>query len=151
MASQLQDPYPHVELAPPPLAQPLQKPSPVPSVKDRDGSPDDDCKPFARSTSALSGASRETVRRKHESYNLSGSIFLVTSSGKTLSLPVPSESPNDPLNWSRWKTAGAITAVALNSIVSLTVVQAASMILHGIVVEFDGQVSASLTLTVNNH
>ena len=137
MASLLQDPYPDVELAPPPLAQPLHKPSLVPSVEDHG----EDSESFAHSNSGLSGRSTETIRRKHESYNLSGSIFLVTSSGTTLSLPVPSQSPNDPLNWSQWKTGGAIIAIAWYSIVSLTVVQGASMVYDGILIQFDGQVS----------
>ncbi|KAJ8115240.1 hypothetical protein OPT61_g3067 [Boeremia exigua] len=135
-SSNLQDDlYPQNELASPPLAQPLRKPSLVPSVENHE----EDCEPFARSRSGLSNHSGAAVRRKHESYNLSGSIFLVTSSGKTLSLPVPSESPADPLNWSRWKTAGAMIAVAWFSSVSLTVVQAASMVFHGIILEFGDQ------------
>lgn len=138
MSSLLRDPYPEVELHAPPLAQPLRKPSLVPSVEDRDEA----CVPFSSSNSAFSAHTAETARRKHESYNLSGSIFLLTSSGITLNLPVPSESPEDPLNWNRWKTTGAIAAVAWYSIVSLTAVQAASMVYHGISVEFDGQVYA---------
>lgn len=128
--------YPEGELATPPLAQPLRKPSLVPSVEDRDN----DCVPFFGSTSSLSHRSAEETRRKRESYNLSGSTFLVTSSGKTLKLPVPSDSPADPLNWGRWKTIGAIVAVSCYSIVSLTVAQAASLLFHGILLEFDGQV-----------
>lgn len=130
--------YPRNELASPPLARPLRAPSLVSSVEDHE----EDCEPFARSASGLSGHSGNVKnnRRKHESYNLSGSIFLVTSSGTTLNLPVPSDSPADPLNWSRWKTTGAIIAIALYSIVSLTAVQAASLLYHGIMVEFDGQV-----------
>jgi hypothetical protein len=128
--------YPEGELASPPLPQPLRKPSLVPSVEGRD----DDCAPFASSASGISTCTVESVRRKRESYNLSGSIFLVTSSGKTLNLPVPSDSPADPLNWGRWKTTGAIIAVALYSTVSLPVVQAASLVYHGMMMEFDGQV-----------
>lgn len=128
--------YPEGELASPPLAQPLRKPSLVASVEDRD----DDCRPFASSTSGISTCTVESIRRKRESYNLSGSVFLVTSSGKTLNLPVPSDNPADPLNWGQWKTTGAIIAVALYSIVSLPVVQAASLVYHGIIMEFDGQV-----------
>lgn len=128
--------YPLNELASPSLAQPLRKPSLVSPNKIHD----DDCEPFARSTSGLSHRTAASTRRKHESYNLSGSIFLVTSSGTTLDLPVPSTSPADPLNWRRWKIAGAITAIAWFSIVSLTVVQAASMVNHSIFVEFDGHV-----------
>jgi hypothetical protein len=132
----LQDPYPDIELALPPLAQPLRRPSLVPTMEEGD----DDCQPLARSTPGLSCSSASTVSRKRESYNLSGSIFLVTSSGRVLNLPVPSESPADPLNWGRWKTVGAITAVAWYSIVSLTVVQAASMLYHGIMADFGGEV-----------
>lgn len=138
MAQLSQDPCYDVELASSRRAQPLRKPSLVPSVKDQG-----DCGRSDRSNLGLKHHSAETVRRKHESYNLSGSIFLVTSSGMTLNLPVPSESPADPLNWSRWKTAGAITAVACYSIISLTVVQAASMVHHGILVEFGGSVCAT--------
>ncbi|KAJ4983459.1 major facilitator superfamily transporter [Stagonosporopsis vannaccii] len=127
--------YPRNELASPPLAQPLRKPSIIASVEDCD----DEHELFDRSASGLSGDTALRTRRKHESYNLSGSIYLVTSSGATLNLPVPSDSLADPLNWSNWKTAGAIAAVAWYSIVSLTVVQAASMVFHGILVEFDGQ------------
>ncbi|KAF3031321.1 hypothetical protein E8E12_000796 [Didymella heteroderae] len=127
--------YPEGELASRPLAQPLRKPSLVPSVEDRD----DDCAQFGSSASGLSCCSAETNRRKRESYNLSGSIFLVTSSGKTLNLPVPSDSPADPLNWGRWKTTGAIIAVACYSTVALPVVQAASLVYHGIITEFDGE------------
>lgn len=137
MAPLLQDPCADIELNSPPLAQPLRKPSFVPPVEDGG-----ECTSSVSSTLDLYRHRTKTVRRKHQSYNLSGSIFLVTSSGMMLKLPVPSESPADPLNWSRWKTAGAITAVAWYSIVSLTVVQAASMVYNGILTEFNEEVCA---------
>jgi hypothetical protein len=137
--------YPRGELASPPPARPLREPSLVSSV--------DDCDynraPFARSTFVYGCRSAGPVRRKRESYNLSGSIFLITSSGKILNLPVPSESPADPLNWGRWKTAGAIIAVVWYSVVSLPVVQAASMVYHGILVEFHDRVCEQLESPVN--
>lgn len=132
----LQDPYPHVELASPPPSLPLRKPSLKISVEDRV----EYCGTFERSTQGDCGRIAENTRDKHESYNLTGSIFLVTSAGKTLNLPVPSASPADPLTWSRWKTSGAIVAVAWYSAVSLTAIQAASQLSHGISVEFHGQV-----------
>lgn len=128
--------YPRGELASPPPAKPLRKPSLISSVENRDF----DCEASARLGSDITCRNAETARRKRESYNLSGSIFLVTSSGKTLNLPVPSESPADPLNWGRWKTIGAITAVAWYSCVSLPVVQATSMVCNAIQADFHGQV-----------
>ena len=123
--------YPPNELASPPLAKPLYKPSLV------DGSK----KPSVSPTSSLDDPNDPNItRHNRESYMLSGSIFLITSSGKTLNLPVPSSSPADPLNWSMWKTTGAVAAIALNSVVSLTVVQAASLLYQGIMAEFGKQV-----------
>jgi hypothetical protein len=72
--------------------------------------------------------------------NSSNDANITTSSGKTLNLPVPSSSPADPLNWSMWKTTGAVAAIALYSVVSLTAVQAASLMYHGIMTEFGKQV-----------
>ncbi|PVH94178.1 hypothetical protein DM02DRAFT_602933, partial [Periconia macrospinosa] len=78
---------------------------------------------------------------KHESFLLSGSVFLVTNCGKTLSLPIPSDSKLDPLNWSRWRTGGAMLAIGWFSVASLTTVQAASVMLGGIRDEFRQMVS----------
>lgn len=81
-------------------------------------------------------------RSKHDSCDLTGgSVFLITGEGKTLNLPVPSDSRNDPLNWSYWKTGGAMFAVGFFSAVALTAVQAQSLMFKGILAEFDHQVS----------
>jgi hypothetical protein len=69
---------------------------------------------------------------KHESFLLSGSVFLVTNNGRTLSLPIPSDSKLDPLNWSRWRTGGAMLAIGWFAVATLTAVQAASVMLGGI-------------------
>ena len=81
------------------------------------------------------------TKAKHESFDLSGSVFLVTGEGKTLNLPIPSNSPNDPLNWSRWKTGGAIFAVGFYSAVALLMVQGQSLMLKDILGEFTEEVS----------
>lgn len=128
----LHDLYPDIELAAPPLVQPLHEPKPVHPTKTKNGDDGDDF-----STHSISSSSG---RSKRESYNLSGSTFLVTASGKTLKLPIPSDSDLDPLNWSRWKTACAIFAVAWYFVAASTVVQAPSVILPGIAREFGGQV-----------
>ena len=127
--------YPPNELASPPLAKPLYEPSLATSTEYNSK------KPFVSSTSSLDEANDPNItRRNRESYMLSGSIFLITSSGKTLNLPVPSSSPADPLNWSMWKTTGAVAAIAMNSVVSLTVVQVASLMYQGIMADFGKQV-----------
>lgn len=123
--------YPPNELASHPLAKPLYKPSLA----------DDSKKPSASPTFSLGDPNDPNITRSNrESYMLSGSIFLITSSGKTLNLPVPSSSPADPLNWSMWKTTGAVAAIAMNSVVSLTVVQVASLMYQGIMADFGKQV-----------
>lgn len=127
--------YPENELASPPLPQPIRKPSVVSSI---DGT-DDDYEPFV-CPSKLGGCNSRTKHRKHESYHLSGSVYLITSAGKTLNLPVPSGSPADPLNWTAWKRSGAIIAIACFWTASLTVVQAASLLHRDIFSEFKGQV-----------
>ncbi|KAF2851425.1 MFS general substrate transporter [Plenodomus tracheiphilus IPT5] len=135
MAVPLQDPYPLVELAPPPRAHPLVEPrivSPPPAAGEDNIS-------IHKAPSFLPNPGAPSVRTKRESYDLSGSTYLITNTGKTLKLPVPSDSKADPLNWSQWKTAGAIFAVALYSVVCLTAAQAASVILAGIQADFEDE------------
>lgn len=128
--------YPDGELAQPPLAKPLRKPSIVSSTEC-----DDEMSFYSDERSSSVAA----LRRKRESYNLSGSVFLIASDGRTLNLPVPSSSPADPLGWRGWKKAGALLAVYWYSIVSLTVAQAASMTFAGISAEFEVKCVAKLT------
>ena len=118
-----------------PLATPLYEPSLAASTEHNSKNPS------ASQTFNLNDPNDPNItRRNRESYMLSGSIFLITSSGKTLNLPVPSSSPADPLNWSMWKTTGAVAAIALYSVVSLTVVQVASLMYQGIMADFGKQV-----------
>ncbi|KAH7112088.1 major facilitator superfamily domain-containing protein [Dendryphion nanum] len=143
-ANSLQDPYPEVELAPPPRAHPLAEPrliSPLSHIANEEEEyerppsflPDPGARPKAKS---LAGSVRA---KKHESYNLASSNFLITSTGKRLNLPVPSNSKFDPLNWSAWKTAGAWVSVSFYSVVALTAAQAASVVLDGIQASFQSE------------
>jgi hypothetical protein len=142
MASWLHDPHPEVELAPPMPVYPLAEP------RLRSPTCDSDEHPILRRPSTLrypttpggSVCSATVPRPRPESYNFTGSTFLITSTGQTLKLPVPSQSPSDPLNWSWWKTSGAMFALALFSVVCLTAAQAASVVLEGIQAEFADQV-----------
>lgn len=130
----LQDPYPDIELAAPPLAHPIHEPKQIYSTQSEKGDTDSQISDHS--------ASRVGGRRKRESYNLSGSTFLITASGKTLKLPIPSDSELDPLNWDRWKSTGALFAVAWYFVAASTVVQAPSVILQGVAVEFGSQVGS---------
>jgi hypothetical protein len=122
--------YPKGELISPPLATPLSGPKIMSSASslergDEISSIDQDQFP---STAAQ--------RRKHESYTLSGSVFLIAGNGQTLKLPAPSDSPADPLGWGQWKRAGAFLAVSCFSIVALAVAQAAGIFLRVISRDF---------------
>lgn len=130
----LQDPHPDIEVAAPRLARPLHEPSPVFS---RHSKSED--VPVSMHTRTVSSSS---VESKRESYNMSGSTFLVTASGKTLRLPIPSESKADPLNWSQRRRAGAVFALAWFFVASSLIVQAPSAILPGIILEFGKEVSS---------
>jgi len=132
--------YPRGELEPDPIATPLSGPRLL--------SPTDEIE-FCGETGRCSSTSpvhpcATDQRRKHESYTLAGSVFLITNNGKTLNLPTPSESPADPLGWSKWKRAGAALAVAWFSIVALAVAQAAAVFFSVISYEFKIDVSRSV-------
>ncbi|EDU42538.1 conserved hypothetical protein [Pyrenophora tritici-repentis Pt-1C-BFP] len=136
----LEDPHPKVELAPPPRVQPLAEPRAMSPLSNCD-----DIEKMAplgdivdRMTRLRTSSTAKLVKR--ESYDLSGSTFLITNDGKTLKLPIPSESKADPLNWSQWKTAGAIFSIALYSVLCLTAAQASTVLLDGVQTEFASEV-----------
>jgi hypothetical protein len=58
-----------------------------------------------------------------------GSVYLITSDGKLLNLPIPSRSPKDPLNWSLLRRTLALTSMSLFTIVGLVQVQGTGMLL----------------------
>lgn len=143
-AENMQDPHPEVELAPQLRFEPIAGPRPMsPIWNPEDPRPSSRSKSQARPRTASTSLS---ISAKRESYDLTGSTFLVTNDGRTLKLPVASESKNDPLNWSRMKTAGAIFAIALFSVVCLTAAQAASVVLDGIQLSFEHEVCPSLPI-----
>ena len=123
-----------------PRPKPLREPRPT-SGNDRFSSKEPQSTSDATSDAA-SDADLKHTRSKHDSFDFAGSVFLITGEGKTLNLPVPSESRNDPLNWSLWKTGGAMFAVGFYSAVALTAVQAQSLMFNGIIAEFGHEASA---------
>ncbi|PVH67898.1 major facilitator superfamily transporter [Cadophora sp. DSE1049] len=68
--------------------------------------------------------------------DLSGSVYLVSGDGKIISLPMPSRSPRDPLNWSRRKRVLAFLPVLWYQIVCLVLVQGTSSLYLGVLQEF---------------
>ncbi|RMZ68036.1 major facilitator superfamily transporter [Pyrenophora seminiperda CCB06] len=148
----LEDPHPKVELAPPPRVQPLAEPrtmSPLSNVCE-------DIEKMAPLGDVVDHLTRPRTASstaklvKRESYDLSGSTFLITNDGKTLKLPIPSESKADPLNWSQRKTAGAIFSIALFSVICLTAAQATTVILEGVQVEFASEVHFTLLVRMKD-
>lgn len=149
MVAPLQDPFPMVELASPPRAHPLVEPrlvTPTPFVDDEDEIRPHPVPSFLPNPGhRTSERIQEDINRlKRESFNLSGSTYLITNTGKTIKLPVPSNSPADPLNWSQCKSVGAVFAIVLFSIVCLTAAQGAAVMLQGIQQDFQHEVSVAL-------
>ena len=122
-----------------PTPSPLCEPRLVSALGDT-GDDDDDHLSSHNNYSSRSMSVSTSVRAKHESYDLSGSVFLITGDGRKIDLPVPSESKADPLNWGRWKTAGAMGSLWWYSVVSLTAVQAATMMLKEILNDYKEEV-----------
>jgi hypothetical protein len=133
--------YPEGELMPAPLATPLSGPKVISTTPDIER-----CDDWRCSSTSSQHPSTTAQRRKHESYTLSGSVFLITGNGKTLNLPTPSDIPADPLGWRKWKKAGAFLAVAWFSSVALAVAQAAGIFMRVISHEFKIDVSSVVGL-----
>ena len=81
----------------------------------------------------------------------SGSVFIITSDGKVLSLPIPSESRYDPLNWNSRKRALALVAVGVYSWIGLTLPQDAGLTMKGLEREFALTVSGAFRLLFLSH
>jgi len=79
-------------------------------------------------------------RSSHEYAATEGSVYLITSDGRTLNLPIASNSPADPLNWCAFQRFSTIAAMSLFTIVGLVLVQGTSMFLHDLDIEYSGEV-----------
>lgn len=71
-------------------------------------------------------ASEKTMREYGAAQS---SVYLITSDGRTLELPIPSRSPNDPLRWSLLKRITVMGVISLFTIVGLILVQGTSLLL----------------------
>jgi len=79
-------------------------------------------------------SSRAPSRR--DTTDFSGDVFLIASDGTVLNLPVPSNSPRDPLNWSVAKRARAGLTVVFFSVIGLVLVQGPSLMFKELANEF---------------
>lgn len=67
----------------------------------------------------------------------SGSVFLIASDGKMLSLPIPSESPDDPLSWGKKRRVFIFALLVLYSCVPLFLLQTPGNLVLGFMASFD--------------
>lgn len=79
-------------------------------------------------------------RSKHMSMDLAGSVFLIASDGRLLSLPIPSESPHDPLNWSRSRRVFIWMLLLFYSTIAMFLIQTPGNLFHAFLADFDGDV-----------
>ena len=71
----------------------------------------------------------------------SGTVFLITSDGKVLNLPIPSDSRHDPLNWNTRKRVLAFLSIGVFSWIGLVLPQGAGLAFNGLELEFASKVS----------
>jgi len=71
------------------------------------------------------------------------SVFLITSDGQTLRLPIPSQSPYDPLRWSLLKRSTVMGVISVFTVVGLVLVQGTSLLLSTLEMEYTKEVCHS--------
>ena len=101
--------------------------------------------PGALSSLSTTSSLSMRERQQRDSSLISGSVYLITSNGTTISLPIPSESRHDPLNWTEKKRWLAFFVVSLGVYTGVSPLQGASLTLNGIAIEFLKDVSNSRT------
>lgn len=79
-------------------------------------------------------------RSKHTSMDLAGSVFLIASNGRLLSLPIPSESSHDPLNWDKSRRVFIWALLLVYSTIPMFLIQTPGNLFQAFLAEFDGEV-----------
>lgn len=87
-------------------------------------------------------------RSKHQSMDFSGSVFLIASNGHVLSLPIPSESPSDPLNWIKTRRILVFVILLLYSSVALFAVQTPGILYSAFMSSFTKEVCHTCPLVL---
>ncbi|KAL8372543.1 hypothetical protein RB595_002059 [Gaeumannomyces hyphopodioides] len=73
---------------------------------------------------------------RRASADLASSVYLIASDGRTLSLPIPSDSPHDPLNWSCCTRVMLLVSLAVLAGVGVTQLNAPPVMRHALALEF---------------
>jgi hypothetical protein len=82
-----------------------------------------------------------TLSREYDASSLlPGSVFLITSDGRTLRLPIPSPYSNDPLNWTLRKRICALVALFFFTIIGLVQLQGVSLLFIALEEEYTPKV-----------
>jgi hypothetical protein len=84
-----------------------------------------------------------SVKSKREYGAAQSSVYLITSDGRTLELPIPSRSSNDPLRWSLLKRATVMGVISVFTVVGLVLVQGTSLLLFELENEYSPEVCIS--------
>ncbi|KAH6693361.1 major facilitator superfamily transporter [Leptodontidium sp. MPI-SDFR-AT-0119] len=100
------------------------------------------------SATSLFGSQAPSLASKRETLDISGSVYLISSDGRTINLPIPTHSERDPLNWSSTKRAGAFLALLVFSCAGLIVVQGASLMFKPLALEFTANETKPFGLTI---
>lgn len=79
-------------------------------------------------------------RSKHLSIDLAGSVFMIASDGRILSLPIPSESSSDPLTWTRSRRILIIAILVLYAATALFLIQTPGNLFEALALEYKEKV-----------
>lgn len=80
-------------------------------------------------------------RSKYMSMDFAGSVYLISSDGQMLSLPIPSNSPDDPLTWSLARRLLIFTILTVFSALSMFLIQTPGSLYGAFVTDFTEEVS----------
>ncbi|KAF7514638.1 hypothetical protein G7054_g15138 [Neopestalotiopsis clavispora] len=94
-----------------------------------------------------SSTTATTKASKHQSIDMAGSVFLISSAGNVLRLPIPSNSPYDPLAWSWPRRIIAFCCLQLFSVVASFEVNIPGTLMPAFHAEFAKDVPAGLSIT----
>lgn len=83
---------------------------------------------------------------KHTSMDLAGSVFLIASNGRLLSLPIASESPNDPLSWDRSRRIFIFMILLIYSAIALFLIQTPGVLFKAFALSYDDEVRQALSM-----
>lgn len=102
----------------------------------------DDVESQAGATASSSG------RSKHMSMELAGSVFLIASDGRVLNLPIPSESPDDPLTWSQSRRKFIISILVLYAGLAMFLIQTPGTLYKAFLAQFSKEVRELIMISM---